>query len=378
MGNKDWTSGDSRVLKISKTNVTAKNVGSTTMKRGDQIVNVNILTAAFDKKSVTVAAGDDQQLTISGFQPEEGTIQLNEAGDTLPVVFTSSNPDVAQVYTDGSVYAMSKGKTVITAWINGVALKCTVKVVDFQKPSFDFTQTTEALRLKPNQTVVVKASGFAAKNATWSSDQTPKPESDLGKGVLYEDGVIRIGKGGKITAIGVGESLVSATSGGTTLNFRVEVLPPAAKSLHLIKGTSKAVKLYGEKGKIEWAPADGEPTDIVSVDKGKIKGEKCGEVQLRVTRGGFVYILNVFVEDPTITTPGISGNPYKYSCEMKVGEKLDIAYNSIYQYVVLKSNKSNIAYVDPEGQIEARGVGTAKLTAKVDGKTITITVKVTK
>nr|MCR4642806.1 hypothetical protein [Lachnospiraceae bacterium] len=65
-----------------------------------------------------------------------------------------------------------------------------------------------------------------------------------------------------------------------------------------------------------------------------------------------------------------------------VGGTASFKLTGITQDVVFKSSKSSVAFVSPlpeeDGNymITARGKGTAKLTAKVNGKSITITVKV--
>ncbi|MBR3525185.1 MAG: leucine-rich repeat protein [Lachnospiraceae bacterium] len=377
LGNKDWKSGDNKTLKVSKNTLTAKKAGNVTLSRNGQEITAEIVAPAFDKKNLTLTAGETEQLTLCGAVAAGEMIRLSETAEYLPIVFISSAPDVADVDDEGNVYTKSKGKAVITAWINGVAFKCTVKVVDVQKPSFDYTQTAAPLELKPNQSVTVKAKGFSTKTANWSSSRGATAEDGWAKGALYEDGVIRIGKGGKLTAIGAGDTQVTVVSGDVTLNFRVKVSSPVEKSLHLsLGGGSKAVKLYGEKGTIEWAPVE-DDQDIVTFERGKIKATKCGETQLYAVRGNFTYILNVYVEDPVIVTPVFEAKGNKYSCELNVGESTEIAFKeNLYQRVVFKSNKSHIVYVTPEGHITARGKGTAKLTAKVNGKSITITVKV--
>ena len=49
---------------------------------------------------------------------------------------------------------------------------------------------------------------------------------------------------------------------------------------------------------------------------------------------------------------------------------------AVYQPVVFKSSKPATAYVDECGVIHAIGSGKTKLTAKINGKSVTITVQV--
>ena len=113
----------------------------------------------------------------------------------------------------------------------------------------------------------------------------------------------------------------------------------------------------------------------------KIIGKKAGTVTLISASGE--YRVNVTVEDPTIEG-SVAKKPYKLNIEnMTTGSTQAIRLKDIDQDVVFKSNKSNVAFIstkpneDGEYLITARGKGTAKITAKVNGKTLTITVKVT-
>ena len=54
----------------------------------------------------------------------------------------------------------------------------------------------------------------------------------------------------------------------------------------------------------------------------------------------------------------------------------EIALHYVDQPVIYKSSKPEIAFIDENGNIEARGKGKAKFTAKVNGKAITISVNV--
>ena len=61
---------------------------------------------------------------------------------------------------------------------------------------------------------------------------------------------------------------------------------------------------------------------------------------------------------------------------MKVGQTITITEKATYQKILYRSNKNNIAFVDEYGVITARRSGKAVITAKVNGKRVTITVNV--
>ncbi len=136
----------------------------------------------------------------------------------------------------------------------------------------------------------------------------------------------------------------------------------------------KTISIKGVK-KITWV-SDDEGTVSVK-KKNKITANAIGETVVRTEYEGKEYRIKVYVEDPTITSKSIqNAGKNKYKLTLSSGATTDIEFASVVQPVIFKSNKGEVAYVDADGTIVTNRKGTAKLTAKVNGKTITITVKV--
>ena len=91
---------------------------------------------------------------------------------------------------------------------------------------------------------------------------------------------------------------------------------------------------------------------------------------------GNTYTVYVFVEDPSIKTEELlKTGKNRYKVELKPGKTVPVMYAYIDQDVVFKSSKGEIAYWDADNQsIVSNRPGKAKLSAKVNGKTITINV----
>lgn len=355
MAEKDWKS-DNKCLQAKKGKIVAKKEGTAKLSRPGKSINVQIIAPSFDAKSVTMTAG------------EEKAVKLNGTG-SLGVYYISTNPDAASVDEDGDVTAYAKGKTIIQAYVNGVMFKYTVVVKDFDTSAKAFAGTVELAAL---QTVTVKASGFNAKKASWSSsDQEAKTEG-LAKGVVYEDAIVRITDKGKLTAIGAGSTTLTATGGGAELKFTVHVDEPVVKELHMNVGAKKAFKLAGIKKQPEWTITD---QTIASKDKSKIKGLKAGQTTMTGKCENFDYTVNIYVEDPAI--PEASGKPYNYSITIKKGEVKELMPEGVFQPIAFKSNKSDIAFMSAEGKLYGRSKGSANISAKVNGKTVKIKVTVT-
>ncbi|MCR5249301.1 MAG: leucine-rich repeat protein [Lachnospiraceae bacterium] len=384
LAQKDWTSSDKTVLAVSKGNVTAKKAGSATLKSEKQTITVTVVEFAIDKKDKTISlfAGNNGMVT----KLTDLLADYNEGKDAsaqLSATYQSLAPDVATVGEDGSLTAVSKGSAVINAYVNGVVFKFTVKVADADTTKPPFGEGEASIWAEPMQSYQIKAAGFNAKKAKYSSDnENAVSENALKKGIAYEDNVVRITTSGKLTAIGVGETRITTTGGGKDFVFNVTVEEPRAKTLHLNVKGSKTLKMYGTKGNLNWKAYDPEDPskeikDVVGIKGNTIKGSKTGHVLLQAECEGFTYFVDAYVEDPSLEIKGeLKGKPTSAKWEAKPGESLTIIQPGVSQEVLFTSNKCSVAYVDEDGVIHARSAGKAKITAKVNGKTVTITVTV--
>ena len=394
LSNTDWTSDNTKIISVSKGNVIAKAATGDSpvkLKRGNsQSIDVTVLAPVIDKKDKTL------KLVVGS----SAKLNLKNTGD-LSVWYSSAAPDVAAVDSKGTVTAISKGSAVITAYVNGVAYKFTVKAADADTSKRNFT-LEDGVSLVPNQTIVIKATGFTASKATWTSKT--KVDTDENN-IVYRDNVVKIDKSGKMTAIGVGSTSFTGTdSKSNTVNIRVNVSAPAEHVLHLNVNSAKSLKLYGVKGSLNWCEdtegGAGVPESlmastgngsgimefgdkVVKYQSGKFTGLKSGAVTLKANDGNFDHILKIYVEDPSVN--GLDGNAYNYSVRMKAGENKTFTLPGVMQDVTFISNKTSVAFASPadtDGNlayvISARGSGSAKISAKINGKAVTINVKVTK
>ena len=184
---------------------------------------------------------------------------------------------------------------------------------------------------------------------------------------------------GNVTPVGKGKAKITAYINGSAYNCNVTVkedVTAIKHTMHLAKGAKKNinVKVKGVK-KLDW---QSDCTEVASVKKSKVTGESAGIATLTASANEIDYKIDVFVEDLTIEATGLtSPKANKYNMEITAGADVDLVYaTTLTQDVVFKSNKPEIAFVDEDGTVHARNAGKAKFTAKVNGKTITVNVKV--
>ncbi|MBQ9867751.1 MAG: Ig-like domain-containing protein [Lachnospiraceae bacterium] len=270
-----WISSNKKFVSVSKKGVVkAKKVTTApiTLTNGERTINVYVTLPVIDKK-LEIKSTDETN---------EYKIKLDYDSEHLDVYWCSNAPDVATVDDEGVVEGVAAGSATITAYINGKAFKCKVKVKETE--------------------------------------------------------------------------------------------PYAERTVHMTVGASKTVKIKGLKNPV-WESDD---TSIVTVNKNKITAVAKGMACLTTTAGEKKYYVYVRVEDLTLDDNDFTSiGKNKYSITMNAGDTEWVDFDGIYQDVVFTSTKSEIAYISNNTEnLVARKPGKAKITAKVNGKPITIMVTV--
>jgi len=409
-----WESSDKSVVTITKGyKSAAKKAGRTiitgTASDGTSIKYVTYVTdpklaielpeAQKGAKSLSIIEGNTAKLTLDGMIVEraevddDGTVSVLDkidATEEYDITWITSNKEVAKVMDDGVVYAVSKGTAKITAYICGKAYNFNVKVTDIHGVS----EYAGSIELSALQTVNVKykKSDFKlSSKTTWSSTDG----SLTLNGKFYQNKVVRISAGGKLTAIGVGQTTLIAKNPGSDVEktFTVVVNDPAAKTLYINKGKSKTVKIRGVKFTGATAAVVSVPAEyakIVGANKNKITGTTVGKAKVYYHcdpygTGGFDYTVNVYVEDPVLVMGSKlkhkSGS--KYTLELTEGESFVLQMLDVYQSPVYSSSKKDVAIVDEMGVITAKSAGSkgrakSTISAKINGVKISIELTVTK
>lgn len=267
----DWTCSDKSYVNINKKGLlTAKKVTQSpvVISAKERNVEVYITQPRMTLKSISMEAGACSR------------VPLEYDSANLSALWLSSAPDIATVTQDGTVSAVSKGSATVTAYINGTAYKCTVKV----------KETKSALQ----------------------------------------------------------------------------------RTLHMTKNSTKSISIKDVKKPV-W---NADHSDMVSINGNKIKALKTGETVLRTTYNGKEYVVYLYVEDPVINDAAFTSKGKNvYELNMTAGTQAEVPFATLYQDVVLISNKGNVAFYD-DGRITAISEGKAKFSAKINGSAVTVNVTV--
>ncbi len=194
--------------------------------------------------------------------------------------------------------------------------------------------------------------------------------------------IATISSNGIVTPVGGGTATINAYVNGMTYSCKLKVTEKngaaAVRTMHVLVGTGKAVKIKGVNKKDVWESSD---PSVAVVEKGKIVPLKPGSTILKTTTAaGKVFTVNTFVEDITVTSKDlVSKGKNKYSVTLDPKAAIKLEYKALTDRVpVYKSSAPLVAYVDADGTIRTKMDGRTTLTAKVDGKNISINVTVNK
>lgn len=130
------------------------------------------------------------------------------------------------------------------------------------------------------------------------------------------------------------------------------------KSIVLIVGQAKTLKVKGTKKKVKWTTSKKSVAKVSS--KGKITAKKTGKATITAKVGGKKYKCKVTVYKPKISKTKatlIKGNSFKL--QIKNAGTLKVKW---------KSSDKKIATVSSKGKVTAKKKGTATITATVNQK----------
>ncbi len=358
-----WTSSEPSVLSISKGKGKAKASGKAVLKKdGTPDIVVTVTVPEMKSKKMTVYAGGKEEKANFSFDEKN-----------YKVYWDSDTPDVAKVSDDGYVYGIAKGKAVISAYINGIKYSCKVTVKEADTAKRDWNSE---VKLVPLQKIKYNAAGFKASAAEWSSVSGNKGQ--LKNNEVVNDGIVSITKKGVITAVGAGSTTINVKYGNVERKLKITVAEPAPTVLHMSVKSNKKIKPYGVSGKVQWKSDN---TTVVSTDTKRIMANATGCAHLTYEYGNFTYKMTVYVEDLSLEAEELYGGKVsltksgkKYKLTMKKGSTGMLKMKGVSQKILFKSSDDSKAFVDEAGIVSARNTGKTKLSAKLNGKTISISV----
>lgn len=145
----------------------------------------------------------------------------------------------------------------------------------------------------------------------------------------------------------------------------------SAKTIVLVKGQKKTVKVRNTKKKPSWSSKNKKIATVKRTGKysASVTAKKKGSTYIYAKVNGKKYKCKVQVETPVLKTTSVT---------LKVGQTQKLKLSGTKQKITYKSDKKNIASVNKSGTITAIAKGNAAITLTLaSGKKYTCSVKVT-
>ena len=335
---------------------------------------VAVTGVTLDKETLVFTMGDAAQTLTATVLPDKAT--------NKKVTWTSSDTKVATV-KDGTVTPVGVGeaKITVTTEDEGKTAECTVKVnpvkvtgVTLDKETLVFTIGDASQTL----TATVLPDKATNKKVTWTSD---KPE-------------VATVKDGTVTAKGIGEATITVTTEdeGKTATCTVTVNPIKVTGVTLNKETlvftigdapqTLTATVLPDKAtnkKVTWTS---DKPEVATVVDGTVTAVGVGEAKITVTTEDEEKTATCTVTVNPVKVTGVTLDKETLAFTMGDAPQTLTATvkpdNATNKKVKWTSDKPEVATVDADGKVTAKGVGDAKITVTTEdeGKTAECTVTV--
>jgi uncharacterized protein YjdB len=296
-----------------------------------------------------------------------------ETATNQKVTWESSNEKIAIVSSSGKVTGLKTGYVTITATAEDgseVEASCELRVVTLVT-SVTLSKTTMAMFV--GESKVLKASTAPTKatikKAKWST-------SDVTIAIVDEDGTVIGIKAGSVMITAEAQDSSGkkaicyvtvydrmASTGVTLMDKKITMVPGETKMVEMVLIPTASTD------SVTWS-SDNTAVASVNKDSGKITAKAPGTVYISVmTDSGKTATVEV-------TVIGLNVNEFVAEQYTDYGQALTV--EGATGTVVWQSSNPLIATVSSDGTIGGRGIGTATITATVNGRKLTCKVTVIK
>lgn len=352
-----WESSDPTVAIVSEGIVTAVGVGEANIRAmaGDFTANCEVTVeptlaenVALNIETSILKIGQSLQL-IATVTPDNTT---NKSID-----WSSSNPEVVTVTTDGIVIALTQGSATITAQCGEVSATCEIAVeaIDSEELLMNYSSISLQIGSTQQLTATIYPENTTDQTITWESSNAD----------------IATVQNGLVTAISEGTATITAKNGSLSATCEVTVSPVFAEQV-ILDQTSVIVNVNEyviisasvlpenvTDNTIVWTSLNPE---VATVTNGMITGIAPGSTVITAVCGSANSSCTV-----TVLQPATSISLNESELVLYVGDIVDLIETvnpeNTTDVVVWASANTDVAIVDNNGIVTAVKAGRATITA---------------
>ena len=358
-----WYSADTNIAVVVKGKVTAIAVGSTTItaKVGNISTSCRVTVKPTEAASIkldqtSVSIHVDESVTLTATILPENTTDKT-------IKWSSVDQSIATVDQNGKITGIAVGSTTITAQTGNIKATCSVTVKPTEVSSIKLDQTSVAIVIgeSVNLTATILPENATNKTISWSSS----------------DQSVATVTNGRVTAIALGNAVVTAQVGNIKANCAVTVKPIEVTSI--ILSQTSITLLAGESlnltatiapdnatdKSIVWSSSD---SSIATVSKdGKVTAIAVGSTSITAKSGTVSAVCSVTVRPIEVTSIVLNQS----DAILSKGESISLTAtitpeNATNKTIIWASADSNIATVSKNGVVTGCEVGTTQISANID------------
>ncbi|WP_427180901.1 Ig-like domain-containing protein [Paenibacillus sp. TC-CSREp1] len=382
----EWSTSDEKVATVVNGKVTGQSAGTAviTAKLGSQSVTLDVSVEVVkrvdvDKKQVNLLLNKSEVVKLTATYPDGTTKDVTDLAE-----WTSSNEKVADVLK-GNITGYSAGSAVITGKYGTKSVSVDVDVDQTSKLSVEKQSIFFRLSESNKTANVVVTASYPNSSDVNVTDQATWTSSNEKVATVFK---------GQITAVSAGSTTIKATYSGKTVEVTVDV--DTARYLDIkdvndklamsVTGDNRTKKLTANAeyidaskedvtSKATWTSSDAE---IVYVSGGELIAYKSGTATITAAYGGKTVKFTVSVDvpdkyemDKKKATVAVGGTTSAKVLALYGETSKDVSEDATWS-----SSSEKIAEVDSKGVITGVATGKATITAKIEGKTLTLPVEV--
>ncbi|MBE5968246.1 MAG: hypothetical protein E7255_15030 [Lachnospiraceae bacterium] len=251
---------------------------------------------------------------------------------------------------------MKKKRLLFSLLISSIAITAiffTKEIYNVQAANYiRFNDTKVELEIGHYKTLRISGT---TKKASWSSSN-PK--------------VATVSSGGKVTANASGNTTITANVAGKKLTCKVSVYQIYKKELTLAPGNTYTPTIWGPVREVKWS-SDNKSVATVS-SKGVITAKASGKATITAVVNGTKELTS------KVTVVGISQESVVLEVGDWYGHLKTLKVEGTNSKITWTTSDKSVAVVSSKGRVEAKGPGTATITASVGDAKLTCKVKVLK
>ena len=382
----DWRSENPSVASVSSSGLIAavsSGVARITASAGGAVDTATIVVLAaappiaITPGAVQVMLGDSLALTISS------TGAAGPAMAASTAHWTTSDPSIASVSSDGIVTTIEEGTATISAALNGSTASAEVKVVNSPVASVTVAPATSSI--VPGENLQLTATAFDSRGRVTGRGTPVWTSSNPSAASVSSTGqVTGVAKGVAIITVQVDKRKATATVNVLDVPATTVVVSLGASTLAVGQTTQATVTLKDASGNvlgwrvIAWQSSN--PALATVNASGVVKAMARGSVTISAICDGKVGSAPLTVSSPTPTTIVIAptsvslmtGQSTQLSAEVRDAGGAVIPNRPI----TWSSGNSAVAFVSATGSVTGIAVGATAATASADGLTASAPVTV--